>query len=88
MRIIMISFLLVFLTGCSLVPVKRKFPDAPEVLLKPCEELKTIEGDKIAITEVLKTVVANYQMHYECANKVDGWQDWYKDQKAIFNSVK
>lgn len=88
MKTILVSFLLVFLTACSVVPVKRKFPEAPEVLLKTCEDLKTIQGDKIAITDMLKTIVENYRMYYECSNKVEGWQDWYKDQKQIFDSVK
>lgn len=88
MRILLVSFLLVLLTACSVVPVKRKFPDAPEVLLKTCEDLRTLEGNKVAITDLLKTIVDNYRIYYECSNKVDGWQDWYKDQKRIFDSVK
>lgn len=88
MRILLVSFLLVLLTACSVVPVKRKFPDAPEVLLKTCDDLRTLEGNKVAITDLLKTIVDNYRIYYECSNKVDGWQDWYKDQKRIFDSVK
>lgn len=88
MKYIIASFLLVLLTACSIVPVKRNFPEAPEILFKSCEDLKTLEGDKVAITDLLKTIVDNYRMYYECSNKVDGWQDWYKDQKQIFNSVK
>ena len=88
MKSLFASFLFVLLTACSVVPVKRNFPDAPEILSKSCEDLKTLEGDKVAITDMLKTIVENYRMYYECSNKVDGWQDWYKDQKHIFDSVK
>jgi hypothetical protein len=27
-------------------------------------------------------------MYYECAAKVDGWNDWYQEQKRIYESVK
>jgi hypothetical protein len=56
--------------------------------MKKCESLKKIEGDKVAITEMLKVIVHNYSLYYECSTKVDGWQDWYNEQKKIFDSVK
>lgn len=81
--------LAVFLAACSTaVPVKQKFPDVPKALVERCESLRKIEGDRVAITEMLKTVVANYGMYYECAAKVDGWNDWYLEQKRIYESVK
>ncbi len=81
--------LAVFLTACSTpVPVTQKFPEVPRSLVERCESLKKIEGDKVAITEMLKVVVQNYGMYYECAAKVDGWNDWYLEQKRIYESVK
>ena len=81
--------LVVFLTACSTpVPVSQKFPDVPKALIEKCDSLKKIEGDKVAITEMLKVVVTNYGMYYECAAKVDGWNDWYLEQKRIYESVK
>lgn len=75
--------------GCStVVPVKRTFPDAPAELQKQCQDLKTLEGNKVSIMDLMKTVVENYKLYYECSNKVEGWQDWYKTQKDIFDSVK
>jgi hypothetical protein len=87
MKYIVLSLALV-LAACSTVPVKQKFPDAPKALVERCESLKKIEGDKVAITEMLKVVVQNYGMYYECAAKVDGWNDWYLEQKRIYESVK
>lgn len=88
MKLVTLSLVLL-LSGCSvLVPVKRTFPEAPEELKKQCKELQTIQGTSVAITDMLKTIVENYRMYYECSNKVDGWNDWYKDQKEIFDSVK
>ena len=78
-----------FLAGCSTpVPVSQKFPDVPKALVERCESLKKVEGDRVAITEMLKVVVQNYGMYYECAAKVDGWNDWYQEQKRIYESVK
>lgn len=81
--------LVALLTACSTtVPVSQKFPDVPKSLVERCESLKKVEGDKVAITEMLKVVVQNYGMYYECAAKVDGWNDWYLEQKRIHESVK
>jgi hypothetical protein len=50
--------------------------------------LKPIEpADKVPITDMLKTVVENYVTYYNCAIKVEGWQEWYTEQKKIFESV-
>jgi hypothetical protein len=77
------------LAGCSTtVPVTQKFPNATPELMKSCESLKKVEGDKVAITEMLKVIVQNYSLYYECSTKVDGWQEWYNTQKKIFDSVK
>jgi hypothetical protein len=85
----LILSLAIVLAGCSTtVPVARKFPEAPEVLKQKCESLKLIEGDKVAITEMLKVIVHNYSLYHECATKVEGWQEWYEAQKKIFNEVK
>ena len=82
--------IILLLTGCAttVVPVKQKFPNATPELMKKCESLKKIEGDKVAITEMLKVIVHNYSLYYECSTKVDGWQDWYNEQKKIFDNAK
>jgi hypothetical protein len=88
MRTIILSSLLL-LAGCStLVPVERKFPDAAPALTETCASLQTVEGNNVAITDMLKVVITNYTMYYECAAKVDGWNNWYTEQKKLFESVK
>lgn len=77
------------LVGCSTtVPIKPSFPEAPQVLKEKCENLKKIDGDKVAITEMLKVVIHNYTLYYECSTKVEGWQEWYTEQKKIYESIK
>lgn len=83
---LLLSLLLV---ACSTaVPIQQKFPEVPKALIEKCENLKKVEGDKVAITEMLKVIVQNYGMYYECSAKVEGWNEWYTDQKKIYDSVK
>jgi hypothetical protein len=42
----------------------------------------------VKASELLDTVVQNYGTYYEVVEKLKGWQDWYKEQKKIFESVK
>lgn len=85
MRYLLIALLL---AGCSTtVPVTQKFPNATPELMKKCEDLKKIEGDKVSITDMLKVVINNYTLYYECSTKVDGWQDWYNAQKKIHDEA-
>ena len=87
MRYLIIASLLC-LTACSTtVPVTMKFPEAPEVLMEKCPPLKTIEGEKISIIDITKSVTSNYTTYYECSVKIDNWIEWYKDQKKIFDGV-
>jgi hypothetical protein len=76
------------LTGCYSVPIKQKFPEAIPELKEKCPNLKQIEGDKVAITDLLKSVIINYNMYYECSLKNDGWNKWYDEQRKIYESVK
>lgn len=81
--------LVVLLSACSTtVPVKREFPASVPELMKKCQDLQKIEDGKNSITDMLKTVVTNYTLYYECSNRVEGWQEWYNEQKRIFESVK
>lgn len=83
MKYLLVALLL---AGCAstTVPVQPKFPNATPDLLKQCESLRKIEGDKVSITDMLKVVVTNYTLYYECSTKVDGWQEWYNTQKKIY----
>lgn len=74
------------LTGCgSLYPVKQEFPVAPETLLQKCPDLMVIDDGKNSMRDMLKVVIQNYATYYQCAEKSAGWQEWYKEQKKIFN---
>lgn len=92
MKLLLSLVFVTLLTGCSafkqLVPVKPPpFPEAVKELTQPCPDLKTIEGNQVAIIDLLKVVVENYTMYYQCSLKNDGWNDWYKTQKDIYEKV-
>ena len=90
MRITILS-LGVFLSGCAMfqkpVPVAPQWPDVPFQLTRKCDELKSLAGEKISITDMMKVIVENYALHYQCSTKVEGWQEWYEEQKKIYETV-
>jgi len=42
----------------------------------------------VKASELLDTVVVNYGTYYEVAEKLKGWQDWYRSQKTIFENLQ
>jgi hypothetical protein len=42
----------------------------------------------IKASELIETVVDNYGVCHENAEKVRGWQEWYRTQKKIHESIK
>lgn len=88
-KIITLSLLSLVLAGCSTtVPVKRNFPAVPEALLKECGALGTINKPEVKLSELMDTVAKNYGKYHECAAVNEAWQDWYKEQKKVFDEVK
>ncbi len=76
------------LTGCStVVPVVAKFPEAPKELTTLCPKLKPAD-EKPELSELTKTIVTNYSEYHLCANRVEGWTEWYTQQKKIFEALK
>lgn len=89
MKKIILALTVLSLAGCTaFLPAKPKFPEPTKGLTEPCPDLKKIEGDKVAITELLRTVVENYSLYHKCSLKNDGWNEWYKTQKEIYDKVK
>ena len=89
MKKIVFALTVLALAGCTaFLPAKPKFPEPIKELTQPCPDLKKIESDKVAITDFLKTVVENYSLYHECSLKNDGWNEWYKKQKEIYDKVK
>lgn len=82
-------FLAVLLTGCSTaVPVKMKFPEAPEALMAKCEDLEKIPKDTKQLSVTAESVVKNYSKYHQCRIKVEEWQEWYKANKKLYDDIK
>jgi hypothetical protein len=43
---------------------------------------------EVKASQLLDRVVENYGSCHENAAKLEAWQEWYKEQKKIFESVK
>ena len=81
--------ILLLLAGCSTtVPVARKFPEVPDVLMIPCPPLTQIKEGTTKLSEVVGVVTDNYFEYHKCSDKNDLWMEWFKAQKEIFDSVK
>lgn len=76
------------LSACSTtVPVTAKFPDGPGTLVQsPCPQLQKLQ-DNAQLSDIARTVTANYTTYYECAVKLDAWIKWYSEQKTIFETL-
>lgn len=51
---------------------------------------ESIDGtpSTVKASELLETVVDNYSTCNETAEKLHGWQEWYRTQKKIFESLR
>jgi hypothetical protein len=86
MKTLGILILTVMVSACSMLPAKPKWPAAPKTLTNPCPELNTVETEKLS--ELLDTVVDNYALYHECAAKNAAWNQWYQEQKRVYEEIK
>lgn len=85
-----IFIILAFLaTGCStVVPVTVKFPDAAPSLMTPADNLKKLDtSKKVQLSDIIDNANDNATKYYELRIKYEAWQEWYKEQKSIFNEL-
>lgn len=82
-------FVVMFLLlGCSTtVPVRAKFPTAPDRLMQQCLPLDKLENQS-KLSDVAKSVTNNYTKYHQCSVQNESWIEWYNNQKKIFESVK
>lgn len=85
MKYIIIALLL---SGCStVVPVTARFPEPPgKGAMITCPNLQKLNNGA-RLSDVANTVTVNYSTYYECAVKVDAWQEWYNIQRHIFEGA-
>jgi hypothetical protein len=81
--------LLVTACGGTTVPVTPKWPDAPAHLLQPPPELQPLPtGKKVEMSDLLENANRNYSKYRDLARHIQQWQEWYNQQKTIWETVK
>ena len=81
--ILLLSVLL--LCGCTTFPSKPAWPKAPEV--DSCTDLSIVANTE-KLSETLSVITQNYGKYHECKARVEAWQDWYNEQKKIYEDSK
>jgi len=75
--------------GCSTtVPLRQKFPTAPDNLLIPADNLTPPDTNKRSLTDMLENVNENYGKYYDLQQKYNTWIEWYNSNKKISDGVK
>ena len=87
MKMLLLTTVLI-LSGCSTAPVVMKFPEVPEALMQQCEPLDKVPADTKQLSTTAEVVIKNYGKYHVCRIKVEEWQEWYKSNKKIYESVK
>jgi len=79
----------VFISACATsVPVTVLFPGPPgKEVTVPCPPLKKLNDDA-KLSDIARITTENFTTYYECGIKVEAWNEWYAEQKKIFESVK
>jgi hypothetical protein len=89
MRKLAIVFLLAALTGCSTTaPVVMQFPAAPLTLMEPADKLTPLTKEKPELSDLIENANENAGKYYQLREKYRAWQEWYTQQKQIFDSIK
>jgi len=51
-------------------------------------DLDKVEPGTKELSKTLEVVVKNYSKYHECRIKVDAWNQWYQENKKIYDSIK
>ena len=79
------------LTACveTPVPVPVQFPEAPPSLLDRVPDLTPLAvTSNIQLSDMILNANENYSKYRNLSKTVMGWQEWYEQQKVIFETVK
>jgi len=88
MKLLTVLVTIMLLAGCVTTPVVREFPAIPPSLQTTCPELIIITEANPQFSQVLTVVTENYALYNECRALSQAWQQWYSEQRTIFEGVK
>lgn len=75
------------LSACTTVPVSQSMPVLPDELAKKCEPLTLLEGTTVTLSQLMTVVSKNYNSRHVCAVQLEAIQQWYDEQKKIFDKA-
>lgn len=75
----------VLLAGCQTVVVSPQWPAAPAV--GTCPNLDSAAASE-QLSDLLNTVVLNYEKYHNCRATAEAWEQWYNTQKQIHETEK
>jgi len=65
-----------------------QWPKVPAELSAPANDLTPLPADKKTLTDLLENANANFGEYYILKQKYESWQQWYREQKQIWDAVK
>ena len=84
----LVALLMLAACGEKVVPVTVKWPEAPPSLMKEPADLIPVTATKPQLSDILENANQNYSQYRVLQRQIKDWQDWYAQQKSIFESVQ
>lgn len=75
------------LGGCYINPPIPPFPEAPAVLLEPAEPLTQLNQESVEISDIIDNTAVNSRKYYILREKYRAWQEWYQEQKKLYEKL-
>jgi hypothetical protein len=90
MKKFLICLFAISLLGCAnrVAPVKLKWPDVPQDLIAPPEELTPLDPNQTRLSDIIDNANINYSKYYILKDRYEAWQQWYNSQKQIYQGAQ
>ena len=86
---LLVPLMALLLAGCqTTVPVTMTFPQPPASLMEPAEKLTPLKKDKAELSDIIENANDNAGKYYKLREKYRAWQQWYDEQKKIYEDLK
>ena len=91
MKQYLIIFMVAMLVGCAAnrpAPVKLKWPEVPQDMMQPPEELEPLDASKTRLSDLIDNANVNYSKYYLLKDRYEAWQQWYRSQQQIYQGAQ
>ena len=88
MKLLLLPLVFLLSACTTVVPVTQRWPEPPGLQSgQPCPQLQQLPAET-TLSGVAKTITVNYTEYYQCAIKLEAWQQWYLKQELIHKGLK